>query len=141
MRQVLIGERKGLFHQWIKVRQYPVAIVEFTDGSIELFNFDEIKFLKAKATAKKKVLDFEEVYKDYPRKMGKKDGLKIFKTHITTEEKYDALLIAKKNFIDLHKNKEPKYIRGFDRFMRTWEDFLEKDEIEKTNDFDFLEDE
>lgn len=81
------------------------------------------------STAKKKIkdtpaspeFDFEDVYREYPRKEGRKKGLQRFKSQITTREKYDALVVAVKNYAA--SITDPKYTKHFDTFMGCWEDY------------------
>ena len=74
----------------------------------------------------KEVFNFEEVYKHYPRKLGKKQGIgKLGKT-IKTKEKYELLLEAVQNYAAYCKehDTEEKYIKHFDSWVSIWEKWI-----------------
>lgn len=74
-------------------------------------------------------LDFEKVYKSYPRKLGKTEGIKKCQKEIKNQKDYELLLIA----IQKYKNHcesnitEAKYIKYFSTFMGEWRDWLEEE--------------
>lgn len=73
--------------------------------------------------------DLEHIYAMYPRKEGKKSGIDRLKKIIKTQEKYDQVLLAVKNYAQISKGKEKQYIKHFSSFVSNWEDYL-KIEIE-----------
>lgn len=77
--------------------------------------------------------DFEAVYQNYPRKIGKKLGIERCKKKIKSQAKYDKLVQAVENYAaDCQiRNIEQKYIKHFSTFMNSWEDWAE---IEKPVD-------
>lgn len=84
----------------------------------------------AQADARASVsFDFESVYRDYPRKVGKAKGLKICKAQIRTEEDFEALKLAVEHYLDYcTKNAtEVRFIKHFSTFMGEWRDWLDAD--------------
>ena len=73
--------------------------------------------------------DLEAIYRLYPRKQGKSNGMKKLKRIIQTELDYANMQKAIKRFCQHHAQigTEPKYIPYFDTFLSTWEDWLEAD--------------
>lgn len=71
--------------------------------------------------------DFEVVYENYPRKIGKSEGIKKCKKEILAEEDYQALRIAVKNYAAylIAQKTDPKYIKHFSTFMTSWRDWLD----------------
>jgi hypothetical protein len=74
-------------------------------------------------------LDFEEAYRLYPRKEGKKRGLEICGRQIKTAEGLQQLLGAiRKYSAHLRANgTEPKFVKHFDTFMGSWTDWIDPD--------------
>ena len=70
--------------------------------------------------------DFEAVYALYPRKLGRKKGMQRCRSQITTREKYDALLRAVKNYAAIKAGTEMQFLRQFDTFMSSWEDWIDQ---------------
>jgi hypothetical protein len=69
--------------------------------------------------------DFEAVYALYPRKEGRKKGLQRCRSQIRTREKYDALLIAVRNYATAKADVESQFIKHFDSWMNgPWEDWV-----------------
>jgi hypothetical protein len=82
----------------------------------------------------KNKFDFEALYKTYPRKLGKAEGLGRLKGMIKTEQDYQDFQSAVANYnAHLRKNKtEPQFIKHFSSFVgtsykQTWRDWLDKD--------------
>ncbi len=73
------------------------------------------------------VLDFEEVYKGYPRKEGKAGGLRIFNKVIKTQSDLANLYLAITKYREHHKTAgtERKFIKHFSTFMGEWKDWLD----------------
>ncbi len=72
--------------------------------------------------------DIESVYRtDYPRKLGKADGIKTALRQIKTEEDLIDLRLAIKNYRDylIKEKKEAQYILYFSTFMNKWKDWLD----------------
>lgn len=76
-------------------------------------------------------LAFDAVYKEYPRKEGKKAGYKVFSK--LSESDIGRLKIAISNYKTKLRNDktETKYIKQFSTFMNNWEDYLEPIEDER----------
>lgn len=71
--------------------------------------------------------DFDALYKKYPRKEGKKTGLKTCRTRIRTKADYDRLSFAIDQYTK-HLNRngtEPRFIKLFSTFVNCWEDWTD----------------
>jgi hypothetical protein len=69
--------------------------------------------------------DFEVIYALYPRKLGRKKGLQRCRSVVTTQAKYDSLLVAVKHYAAFVAGTEDRFIKHFDSFMSCWEDWVE----------------
>lgn len=71
--------------------------------------------------------DFEFIYAHYPRKLGKKIGLKRCASQIKTPDQYAKLLLAVSNYSDQMRidDVEPQFIKYFSSFMNSWEDWTD----------------
>lgn len=69
--------------------------------------------------------DFDKIYKEYPLKLGKKDGFKICRREIVTQDLYDRLSAAVIKYRDhcAKQRTEPKFIKHFSTFMNKWTDW------------------
>ncbi len=74
-------------------------------------------------SAAQDVFDFEAVYALYPRKEGRKKGLARCRSSVKTRSKYDALLVAVKNYAATVT--DVTYAKHFDSFMSVWEDYID----------------
>lgn len=76
-----------------------------------------------------KKLDYLHLYKQYPKKMGKKAGLTKLKTKVTTDEQYEDFLKALKNYVTYLEREqiEPEFIKYFGTFVNNYEDWLDDD--------------
>ncbi|MGB1290554.1 MAG: hypothetical protein ACPG5Z_00380 [Pseudoalteromonas sp.] len=88
---------------------------------------------KIKENKIKSEFDFEEIYQNYPRRLGKKQGLIKCKAQIKTQGSYEKLKTAVENYKNLTGGQEKKYIKHFSTFMNCWEDYLEKITTSATN--------
>jgi DNA-binding transcriptional regulator YhcF (GntR family) len=68
---------------------------------------------------------FEELYELYPRKEGKTDGFAVYQRVIKTDEDRARLRAAIENYARAKAGTEAQYLRHFDRFMRSWMDWLD----------------
>lgn len=75
------------------------------------------------------VLDFEEVYKSYPRKQGKQKGLRACYKFIKSKNDYDNLVLAVSNYSQYlrQKEKDKEHTLYFSSFMSEWEDWINPD--------------
>ncbi len=75
------------------------------------------------------IFDLEKVYERYPKKVGKKNGIKKAKSIATDPEKYKNLMVAVENYSQyVASNKvESKFVKQFDTFMGCWEDWINPD--------------
>jgi hypothetical protein len=75
--------------------------------------------------------DFEKLYKNYPLKRGKNEGLLICKNTIKTETDFLLLEKAIQTYRDhcIKHNTEPTFIQHFFTFMnkKRWRDWLDPD--------------
>jgi hypothetical protein len=71
--------------------------------------------------------DFDTLYQQYPRKLGKKRGMGICRRRIKTKEDYAKLEFAIKKYSRYCGNFEAQFIKHFDTFMNSWEDWLDSD--------------
>lgn len=71
--------------------------------------------------------DFDLLYQEYPRKVGKALGIRRCFAEIKTVEKYDLLRTAISRYSGycLAQKTEPKYIQHFSTFMTSWTDWLD----------------
>lgn len=69
--------------------------------------------------------DFEEIYKLYPRKLGKANGIKKLKSTIRTQSQFEELRRAVRNFITFHQRAGtgPTFIPYFSSFVSVWTDW------------------
>ena len=76
--------------------------------------------------ADKPKLDFEMIYRMYPRKMGKASGLKWLREHVKSEKTFQELLGACNNYVHhLEQERvEEKFIKWFSTWVKTWRDWL-----------------
>ena len=71
--------------------------------------------------------DFDFIYKKYPRKIGRKKGLVVFKNQIKSKKDYDALSLAVDRYLEYCRKEkiEPKFIKHFSTFMNSWSDWVD----------------
>lgn len=75
--------------------------------------------------------DLLSVYALYPRRgPGKQDGLKALRKTVKTRADLDDCLRAVRAFVAAHQGKAKEYIRHFDRWARSWRDWLEMESAE-----------
>lgn len=83
-----------------------------------------------------------EIYKNYPRKEGKSDGVKKLAKLLTTPSVGEEILLATKNYrkiVELRKC-ETKHILLFSTFINgRWEDYVDVSHLVKpTSTIDFV---
>lgn len=73
--------------------------------------------------------DFELVYKKYPRKEGKSEGIKKLTREIKTLEDFENFSKAVDRYRDhvIKAGTEPKFIKHFSSFVSIWRDWLDPD--------------
>lgn len=71
--------------------------------------------------------DFELIYKNYPRKIGKTQGMKKLAKDVQSQDDFNAVqrAIAKFNAHHIAQKTEPKFIPHFSTFMSSWMDWLD----------------
>jgi len=76
---------------------------------------------------KKKVFDFEIIYKAYPRKIGKKKGIEKLKATVKDEKDFQLVLTAVNNYAAYCKKEktEGRYIMHFSTFINQWQDWAQ----------------
>lgn len=70
------------------------------------------------------VFDLEKIYAEYPRKEGKKKGMERLKKVVTSQEKYDQVLLATKNYRKAKEFTEHQFLMHFSTFVGVFEDWL-----------------
>jgi hypothetical protein len=80
-------------------------------------------------TPKNLKFDFEILYKKYPLKKGKADGISRLKKTIKTQEDFDLCSKAIDKYTQqlILERTEPKFIKHFSTFVSTWKDWLDLD--------------
>ncbi len=106
------------------IPDYPIRIVEIEQIDPTLEELPP-------PIEKKRQFDFDVIYREYPRKDGKNEGLKICKARIKSEDDYDNLLAAVRRY-RAHCEREgieKQFIKHFSSFMNKdrWKDWLEPD--------------
>lgn len=73
--------------------------------------------------------DFENLYKKYPKKVGKKKGFQKLSREIKTQADFDNLSLAIDRYVSFcRENKtSQQFIKQFDSFVTVWRDYLEED--------------
>lgn len=76
------------------------------------------------------LFDFEEVYKKYPRKLGKSQGIKKLNQTIKKPEEFELLKKSVDSFLALMKKemRAADKIPYFSTFANSWRDYLEVDQ-------------
>lgn len=81
--------------------------------------------------------NFDVVYQNYPKKIGKKKGLEKLKRIIKTEQDYKNLEKALKNYtthLD-NENAELKYVKQFSTFVNCYDDWIDYEvEVQESPD-------
>lgn len=104
----------------------PTCVLEDEDWNKEPQEPVVLKTNAANGTKPKTLrLDFDALYKIYPRKEGKKRGIEICKRQIKTQDDYNKLELAIKNYARIKKGSE--FIKHFSTFMNEWSDWLDPD--------------
>ena len=98
-------------------------------GVVELELERELE--KEKNISAKPTFDFDRVYREYPRKEGKQEGIKHCRSQIKTSDAYEQLLLAVRRYRDKCQldGTETKFMKHFSSFMAggKWRDFLDPD--------------
>jgi hypothetical protein len=109
-----------------KVSLSPLQGAMDMDMDMELdMELEEEKTLTA--SEKEKAID--EIYKHYPRKLGKDGGYKKLRTQLKTKAEVDQCNAALTNFLAHHKAKgtQAEFIPYFSTFVSSWRDWLDPD--------------
>lgn len=86
-------------------------------------------------------LNFEDAYKAYPKKIGKKKGLQRLKKSVTTPEaleKFRQAVAAYSRYVAAQKT-EARYVKHFDTFVGCWEDWINPDLATQTTNKENLD--
>jgi hypothetical protein len=70
-------------------------------------------------------LEFEEIYRTYPRLEGKAPGFRIYQRAIKTPEDRADLARAVAHYARAKAGTDPQYLMHFGTFMGQWEDWLD----------------
>ena len=68
--------------------------------------------------------DFEEVWINYPNKLGKNAAQRHFKATVITPEDYQDICTALDNYIEYCKKIEPKFIKHGSTWFNNWKDWI-----------------
>ena len=68
--------------------------------------------------------DFEEIWKNYPNKVGKKESFKHFKATVKTKYDFDNLKIALKKYIDSDRVQKG-FIQNGNTWFNNWKDWID----------------
>lgn len=76
-------------------------------------------------------LDFEAIYRIYPRKEGKAYGMRNLIARVKDKETYDRVMKAAMNYAELCRVRgtEKQYIKMFGTFVNNWTDYEDISEI------------
>ena len=104
--------------------------IEDDDYIIEM---PEISPVRTKDSAAKCKFNLEKIYAAYPKRRGKKDGMRRLASQLKTEGQYDKFRQATWNYMQ-HcdaEEIEPKYIMMWSTFSNNWEEWLDYDPKKK----------
>jgi hypothetical protein len=78
---------------------------------------------------KKEEFNFEEIYKRYPKKIGKSVGFRRLRASVKSERSFIDLQTALDRFCEFHTQKgtTKEYYPHFSTFTTTWRDWLDND--------------
>lgn len=93
------------------------AVLHFTGGKAS----NKVK----QRLAKTPEMDFERLYKKYPRLLGKKIGMARCKAQIKNIDQFRLLEQAIDNYALEASYKEIQYVMHFSTFMNNWEDWVD----------------
>lgn len=76
-------------------------------------------------------LDFEAIYRIYPRKEGKAYGMRNLAIRVKDQETYDRVMKAAKNYTELCRLRgtEKQFIKLFGTFVNNWTDYEDISEM------------
>lgn len=81
-----------------------------------------------KRRERKADFDFEAVYTLYPRKEGKARGLAALARSVKTQDQYDRLLVAARNYAAKVRREgtETQFVKHFSSWVSCWEDYADQ---------------
>jgi hypothetical protein len=77
--------------------------------------------------------DFEVIWQQYPKKIGRKDALRHFNASVKTAEGLIKIGAALENYLYYSRDKEERYIKNGDSWFNNWEDWI-KDPTDTRSD-------
>lgn len=85
--------------------------------------------VNANASRSRVSFDFLLLYQKYPRKVGKKRGIQKCQRVVKTKETFDLVSTAIDRYASylLKTNPDVQFIKHFDSFMSSWEDWVDAD--------------
>ena len=112
--------------------------VEASSSSSFSFSSSSSNSKNNNAHLKMREFDFESLYSKYPRKLGKKQGMKTAIRLIKKQDDFDSLAKAIENYSAYCEReiKETRFIKHYSTFMNQWEDYLEPVTESKNNQLD-----
>ena len=83
----------------------------------------QVKLSKVKLSKDKVGFDFEEIWKRYPNKDGKKEAISHFNASVKTKEDWEAVNNALDNYLSSSKVKSG-YIKNGSTWFNNWQDYI-----------------
>jgi len=84
---------------------------------------------KAVSAVKKNEFNFDEIYRLYPRKLGKKRGYEILRREIKSDTDFKSCMRAATNYAKWVETSgtEERYVQHFSTWCNNWEEWLNSD--------------
>lgn len=121
-----LAQIKKIIEAMEKLPEFGGGTLPIVLGGIEDYSTssDQPRFLDAYNLSPK--FDFEAIYKLYPRKQGKLNGIKKLRKEIRSGDQYADLCRAVGNFVAHHRRAgtEPTFLPYFSTFVSTWREWL-----------------
>jgi hypothetical protein len=73
--------------------------------------------------------EFEKLWSEYPRKEGKKEAFRHFKSTVKDADGVQSILIALANYKELVKGSERRYIKNGATWFNNWQDYENYDSL------------
>lgn len=109
------------------------ADVSLTGAREDKIRLDKIRkentYAQTVETVRASVFNFDLIYQEYPRKIGKKKGIEKCKAIIKTQKDFEKVLAAVKKYAKhcVEQKFEAQYIKHFSTFMASWEDWVDSE--------------
>jgi hypothetical protein len=80
---------------------------------------------KGKDKDKHALFDFDLIWTMYPRRIGRRDAEKHFRATVKTQDDFETMQKALKNYIEYIKGKDPRYIQHGSTWFNNWRDWID----------------